>query len=73
MAKNVGSGGKFLRKQDSLAETWTLIGESGLVQLLRNFSGPIKGLNTNFRGSSTKNQNLARAFQYFYKFISRIF
>ena len=36
---DVGSylnGGKSLREQDSLVETWTIIGESGLVQLLRN-------------------------------------
>ena len=36
---DVGSylnGGKSLGKQDSLVKTWTIIGESGLVQLLRN-------------------------------------
>ena len=36
MAKDVGSGGKLLGEKDSLVETWTSVGESGLVQLLRN-------------------------------------
>ena len=36
---DVGSnlnGGKSLGKQDSLVKTWTIIGESGLMQLLIN-------------------------------------
>ena len=39
MIKDVGSslkGGNLLGKQNSLVETWTVIGESGLVQLLVN-------------------------------------
>ena len=39
MAEDVGSylnGGKSLGEQDSLVETWTVIVESGLVQLLIN-------------------------------------
>ena len=36
MAKDVGNGGKLLGEQDPLVETWTIIRESGLVQLLRN-------------------------------------
>ena len=38
MAEDVSNylkGGKLL-EQDSLVETWTTVGESGLVQLLRN-------------------------------------
>ena len=31
MAENVGSGGKLLGEQDSLMETWTIVGESGQV------------------------------------------
>ena len=31
MVEYMGSGGKLLREQDSLVETWTIIGESGLV------------------------------------------
>ena len=33
---NYLNGGKSLREQYSLVDTWTIIGESGLVQLLRN-------------------------------------
>ena len=39
MAEDMSSylkGGKLLKKQDSLVETWTVVGESGHVQLLRN-------------------------------------
>ena len=38
MAEDVGSGsgGKLLGEKNSLVETWTVIGESGLVLLLRN-------------------------------------
>ena len=36
MAEDVGSDGKLLKKQDCLMERWTIIGESGLVQLLIN-------------------------------------
>ena len=39
MAEDVDSYlncGKLLREQDFLVETWTVIGEIGLVQLLRN-------------------------------------
>ena len=36
MAEDVGSSGKLLREKDSLVETWTIVGESGLVQLLIN-------------------------------------
>ena len=36
MTEDVGNGGKLLGEQDSLVETWTVIGESGLVELLRN-------------------------------------
>ena len=46
--------GKLLEEQDSLVETWTVIGESGLV---RYSEMPIEGrINTNFKGSSTKTQ-----------------
>ena len=31
MTKHVGRGEKLLGEQDSLVETWTIIGESGLV------------------------------------------
>ena len=36
MAEDVGSGGKLFGEQDSLVLTRTIIGESELVQLLRN-------------------------------------
>ena len=69
MTEDVGNGGKLLGEQDSLVETWTIIGESGLVQLLRNAYK--KKTQHQFEdGSSTKIQNGTRTFQYFYKFIS---
>ena len=36
MTEYVGRGGKLLGEQDSLVETWTVIEESGLMQLRRN-------------------------------------
>ena len=36
MTEYVGRGEKLLGEQDSLVKTWTVIVESGLVQLLRN-------------------------------------
>ena len=36
MAKDMGSGEKLLGEQDSLVETWKVIGERGSRQLLRN-------------------------------------
>ena len=35
MTKHMGNGGKLLGEQDFLAKTWTVIGESGLMQLLK--------------------------------------
>ena len=36
LVEDVDSSEKLLGEQDSLVETWTVIGGSGLVQLLRN-------------------------------------
>ena len=36
MEEDVGSSEKLLGERDSLVQTWTVIGESGLVQLLIN-------------------------------------
>ena len=36
MAEDVGSGGKLLGEQDSLVETWKVIGGRGSGQFLRN-------------------------------------
>ena len=66
MAEDVGSylnGGKSLREQDFLGETWTISGECGLMQLFKNAYK--RRTQHQFEGSSTKTQNLARAFQHF--------
>ena len=36
MVEDVGSGGKLFGEQDSLVDIWIVIGESGLVHLLKN-------------------------------------
>ena len=60
MAEDVDGGGKLFGEQDSLLETWTVIGENGLVQLLK-----IIAQHQFERSSRTKIQNRSRAFHHF--------
>ena len=57
------NGGKSLGEQDSLVETWTLNGESGLVELFKNAYK--MRTQHQFEESSTKTQNRVRAFKHF--------
>ena len=57
MAEDVGNGGKLLGEQDSLVETWIVIGKSGLVQLLSESSPGLSNLTKEGGGRGSHNNN----------------